>query len=99
MAKKTRIETDSMGSIKVPDEKYWGAQTQRSLKNFPIGTEKMPIELIHALGLVKKAAALVNHDFGLLSPKKKELIVKACDELLSGKLDDHFDLVVWQTGS
>lgn len=99
MAKKTRIETDSMGSIKVPDEKYWGAQTQRSIQNFPIGTEKMPIELIHALSLVKKAAAIVNHDLGLLSSKKKELITKTCDELLSGKLDDHFDLVVWQTGS
>jgi fumarate hydratase class II len=99
MAKKTRVETDSMGSIKVPDEKYWGAQTQRSIQNFPIGTEKMPIELIHALGLVKKAAALVNHELGLLAPKKKELIVQTCNELLSGKLDEHFDLVIWQTGS
>jgi fumarate hydratase, class II len=99
MAKKTRIETDSMGSIKVPDEKYWGAQTQRSIQNFPIGTEKMPIELIHALGIVKKASALVNHELGLLSNQKKDLIVKTCDELLLGKLDDHFDLVVWQTGS
>lgn len=99
MAKKTRIETDSMGSIKVPDEKYWGAQTQRSIQNFPIGTEKMPIELIHALGIVKKASALVNHELGLLPSKKKDLIVKTCDELLLGKLDDHFDLVIWQTGS
>ncbi len=99
MAKKTRIETDSMGSIKVPDDKYWGAQTQRSIQNFPIGTEKMPIELIRALGIVKKASALVNHELGLLSPKKKDLIVKTCDELLSGKLDQHFDLVIWQTGS
>ncbi len=99
MAKKTRVETDSMGSIKVPDDKYWGAQTQRSIQNFPIGTEKMPIELIRALGIVKKASALVNHDLGLLSPKKKDLIVKTCDELLSGKLDQHFDLVIWQTGS
>ena len=99
MAKKRRIETDSLGSIKVPDEKYWGAQTQRSIQNFPIGTEKMPIELIHALGIVKKAAALVNHDLGLLSLEKKKLIVHSCDELLAGKLDDHFDLVVWQTGS
>lgn len=99
MSKKTRVETDSLGSIKVPSEKYWGAQTQRSIQNFPIGTEKMPIELIHALGIVKKAAALVNHELGLLTPKKKELIVKTCDELLSGKLDEHFDLVVWQTGS
>src|ERR1700675_476670 len=99
MAKKTRVETDSMGSIKVPDDKYWGAQTQRSIQNFPIGTEKMPIELIRALGIVKKASALVNHQLGLLSPKKKDLIVKTCDELLSGKLDQHFDLVIWQTGS
>ncbi|HEX2580336.1 MAG TPA: class II fumarate hydratase [Rhabdochlamydiaceae bacterium] len=96
---KTRVETDSLGSIKVPDDKYWGAQTQRSIQNFPIGTEKMPIELIHALGIVKKACALVNHQLGLLSPKKKEFIVKTCDELLSGKLDDQFELVVWQTGS
>ncbi len=88
-----------MGSIKVPDEKYWGAQTQRSIQNFPIGTEKMPIELIHALGIVKKASALVNHELGLLPSKKKDLIVKTCDELLLGKLDDHFDLVIWQTGS
>jgi fumarate hydratase, class II len=99
MAKKTRIETDSMGSIKVPDDKYWGAQTQRSIQNFSIGTEKMPIELIRALGIVKKASALVNHELGLLSPKKKDLIVKTCDELLSGKLDQQFDLVIWQTGS
>ncbi|HUD01311.1 MAG TPA: class II fumarate hydratase, partial [Rhabdochlamydiaceae bacterium] len=99
MSKKTRVETDSLGSIKVPDEKYWGAQTQRSIQNFPIGTEKMPIELIRALGLVKKACALVNHKLGLLSSKKKDLIVKTCDELLAGKLDEHFDLVIWQTGS
>ena len=75
MAKKTRIETDSMGSIKVPDDKYWGAQTQRSIQNFPIGTEKMPIELIRALGIVKKASALVNHQLGLLPQKKKDLIM------------------------
>jgi fumarate hydratase class II len=99
MAKKTRVETDSLGSIKVPDDKYWGAQTQRSIQNFPIGTEKMPIELVHALGIVKKASALVNHQLGLLSSKKKDLIVKTCDELISGKLDQNFDLVVWQTGS
>ena len=99
MAKKTRVETDSMGSIKVPDDKYWGAQTQRSIQNFPIGTEKMPIELIRALGIVKKASALVNHQLGLLPLKKKDLIVRTCNELLSGKLDDHFDLVIWQTGS
>ncbi len=99
MSKKTRTETDSMGSIDVPVQKYWGAQTQRSIQNFPIGTEKMPIELIHALGIVKKAAALVNHELGLLPLKKKDLILQTCNELLAGKLNDHFDLVVWQTGS
>lgn len=99
MSKKTRTETDSMGSIEVPVHKYWGAQTQRSIQNFPIGTEKMPIELIHALGIIKKAAALVNHELGLLDTKKCDLIVETCDELLAEKLDDHFDLVVWQTGS
>jgi fumarate hydratase class II len=98
MAKK-RKETDSLGSIDVPSDKYWGAQTQRSIENFPIGNEKMPIELIHALGIVKKAAALVNYDLKLLSKEKKDLIVKVCDELFAGKLSDHFDLVVWQTGS
>lgn len=94
-----RTETDSLGSIEVPSNKYWGAQTQRSIQNFPIGLEKMPIELIHALGIIKKAAALVNHELGLLPAEKKDLIVQTCDELLAGKLDDHFDLVVWQTGS
>ncbi len=98
MAKK-RKETDSLGSIDVPDDKYWGAQTQRSMENFQIGKEKMPIELVHALGVVKKAAALVNCELKLLSKEKKELILKVCDELLKGKLDEHFDLVVWQTGS
>lgn len=99
MSKKTRVESDSMGKIDVPIDKYWGAQTQRSIQNFPIGTEKMPIELIHALGIVKKAAALVNHELGLLTFEKKKLIIETCDELLAGKLNDHFDLVVWQTGS
>ncbi|MBS0647662.1 MAG: class II fumarate hydratase [Verrucomicrobia bacterium] len=99
MSKKTRVETDSLGSIEVPSHKYWGAQTQRSIENFPIGTEKMPIELIHALGVVKKAAALVNHELGILPSDKKDLILETCDELLAGKLNDHFDLVVWQTGS
>jgi len=99
MSKKTRVETDSMGKIDVPVDKYWGAQTQRSIQNFPIGTEKMPIELIHALGIVKKAAALVNHELGLLPYEKKKLILETCDELLGGKLNDHFDLVIWQTGS
>lgn len=98
MAEK-RKETDSLGSIEVPGDKYWGAQTQRSIENFQIGQEKMPIELIHALGVVKKAASLVNCDLKLLPKEKKDLIVKVCDELLNGKLDDHFALVVWQTGS
>ncbi len=99
MGEKTRAETDSLGSVEVPASKYWGAQTQRSIQNFPIGTEKMPIELIHALGIVKKAAAIVNGELSLLTPQKKELIISTCDELLAGKLSDHFDLVVWQTGS
>jgi fumarate hydratase class II len=96
---KNRKETDSLGSIDVPSDKYWGAQTQRSIENFPIGNEQMPIELIHALGIVKKAAALVNYDLKLLSKEKKDLIVKVCDELFAGALNDHFRLVVWQTGS
>jgi len=96
---KKRIETDSLGNVEVPADKYWGAQTQRSIENFPIGKEKMPIELIYALGIVKKAAAIVNAELGLLPKDKSALIIETCDELLSGKLDDHFDLVVWQTGS
>jgi fumarate hydratase class II len=96
---KKRKETDSLGSIDVPSDKYWGAQTQRSIENFPIGSEKMPTELVHALGLVKKAAALVNHDLKLLTKEKRDLITAVCDELLKGGLDAHFDLVVWQTGS
>ncbi|MDW7997750.1 MAG: class II fumarate hydratase [Bacteroidota bacterium] len=94
-----RIETDTMGPIEVPADKYWGAQTARSLIYFAIGTERMPRELIRALGIVKKAAALVNRDLGLLPPEKAELIVCAADEVIEGKLDDHFPLSVWQTGS
>ncbi len=94
-----RIETDSFGEIKVPSDKYWGAQTQRSFKNFEIGTEKMPAELIKAFAILKKAAALVNCDLGLLSLEKAELISTAADEIVDGKLADHFPLVVWQTGS
>lgn len=96
---KKRKEKDSFGEIEVPADKYWGAQTERSIQNFEIGSEKMPIELIYALGIVKKACALVNAELGLLSEKKKKLIVEVCDELIQGKLDAHFDLVVWQTGS
>lgn len=96
---KKRIERDSLGEVEVPADKYWGAQTQRSIENFPIGKEKMPIELIYALGVVKKAAALVNTELGLLPKDKMAIIVEVCDELLFSKLDDHFDLVIWQTGS
>ena len=94
-----RIETDSMGEIEVPADKYWGAQTQRSLIHFNIGDDRMPRELIRALGILKKAAALVNEDLGKLPGEKARLIVQACDEVIEGKLDVHFPLRVWQTGS
>ncbi|NLT50082.1 MAG: class II fumarate hydratase [Ignavibacteria bacterium] len=94
-----RIETDTMGEIKVPSDKYYGAQTARSLMNFKIGGERFPREMIRALGILKKAAALANKELGMLSTEKAELIVKAADEVISGKLDEHFPLVVWQTGS
>ena len=95
----TRTERDSMGTIEVPAEKYYGAQTARSLMNFKIGGEKMPLEIIHAFGVLKKAAALTNNELGLLSNELTSLITAAADEVISGKLDDHFPLVVWQTGS
>jgi len=95
----TRIEKDSFGDIPVPKNKYYGAQTQRSLENFRIGNEKMPIKIIHAIAIIKKAAAIVNCELKLLPKEKKDLIVSVCDEILSGKLNEHFDLVVWQTGS
>jgi len=94
-----RIETDSMGEIKVPNDKYYGAQTARSLMNFKIGGEKFPREVIRALGVLKKAAALTNKELETLSAEKAELIIKASDEVIEGKLDKHFPLVVWQTGS
>lgn len=94
-----RIETDTMGEIKVPTDKYYGAQTARSLMNFKIGGEKMPLPLIRAFGILKKAAALTNKDLGILSQEKSDLIVQAADEVIDGKLEDHFPLVVWQTGS
>jgi fumarate hydratase class II len=94
-----RIETDSMGEVKVPADKYYGAQTARSLKNFKIGGERFPREVIRALGILKKAAALANKELGLLSAEKADLIEKAADEVIDGKLDEHFPLVVWQTGS
>jgi fumarate hydratase class II len=94
-----RIEKDTMGEVKVPADKYWGAQTQRSRENFKIGGDRFPRELIKALGILKKSAALTNHKLGLLDAKKTEMIVKAADEVIAGKLDEHFPLVVWQTGS
>lgn len=94
-----RIEKDSMGEVQVPADKYWGAQTQRSLENFKIGFDRFPREMIHALGTLKKAAALTNAELGLLDNKKAQAIAKAADEVIAGKLDDHFPLVVWQTGS
>ena len=94
-----RIETDSMGEVKVPSDKYYGAQTARSLMNFKIGGERFPRELIRALGILKKAAAQANNELGMLPDDKAELIIKAADEVIDGKLDEHFPLVVWQTGS
>jgi fumarate hydratase class II len=96
---KKRIEEDAIGQIEIPADKYWGAQTQRSLENFLVGDEKMPIEVIRALAVVKKAAATVNRDLGLLPAGKADLICQVADEILAGKLDAHFPLVVWQTGS
>jgi len=95
----TRTERDSMGEIEVPADKYYGAQTQRSLIHFNIGFDTMPREMIRALGVLKKAAALVNEDLGKLPPEKARLIADACDEVVEGKLDEHFPLRVWQTGS
>src|SRR3954469_21027392 len=95
----TREETDSMGAIEVQADKYWGAQTQRSLLHFNIGYAIMPREMIRALGILKKAAALVNEDLGKLSPEKAKLIAAAADEVIDGRLDAHFPLRIWQTGS
>ncbi|MCF6241576.1 MAG: class II fumarate hydratase [Bacteroidales bacterium] len=95
-----RIEKDTMGEVKVPADKYWGAQTQRSLQNFKIGEPaSMPKEIIHAFGYLKKAAAHANFELGVLSEEKKNLISQVCDEIIEGKLDDQFPLVIWQTGS
>ena len=94
-----RIESDSMGEIKVPTNKYYGAQTARSLMNFKIGGERFPREIIRAFGILKKAAALTNKELGTLPSDKADLIIKAADEVIEGKLDEHFPLVVWQTGS
>ncbi|WP_448561069.1 class II fumarate hydratase [Trichothermofontia sp.] len=95
----TRIETDSMGEIAVPNDRYWGAQTQRSLIHFAIGQDIMPPAMIRALGILKKAAAIVNRDLGKLSADKADLIIRAADEVIEGQLDDHFPLRIWQTGS
>jgi len=94
-----RIEKDTMGEVRVPADKYWGAQTQRSLENFTIGGHKMPIEVIRAFAILKKAAAMANYELGVLPSDKKDIIAQVCDEILAGKLDDEFPLVVWQTGS
>jgi fumarate hydratase class II len=96
---KVRIEKDSMGPVEVPADKYWGAQTQRSVNNFKIGTRKMPQEIIMGFAYLKKAAALANHELGVLDAKKRDLIAKVCDEIIEGKLDDQFPLVIYQTGS
>lgn len=94
-----RIEKDTMGEVKVPADKYWGAQTQRSMENFKIGDNQMPIEIIRAFAILKKSAAQTNADLGVLDKAKADLISKVCDEITQGKLDDQFPLVVWQTGS
>src|ERR1700679_727565 len=95
----TRTETDSFGPIEVPADRYWAAQTQRSLQNFKIGWEKQPLPVVRALGVVKRAAAEVNMALGRLDPTIGAAIVAAAQEVIDGKLDDHFPLAVWQTGS
>ena len=95
-----RIEKDTMGEVKVPSTRYWGAQTERSRNNFKIGpSASMPIEIVHAFAFLKKAAAHTNAELGVLDPAKKELISKVCDEIIQGAHDSEFPLVVWQTGS
>src|SRR6267142_6314615 len=96
---KTRTETDTFGPIEVPADRYWGAQTERSRRNFRIGEERMPKPLIRALGIIKRAAAEVNHALGSLDARRARAIVRGAQEVVDGKLDDHFPLVVWQTGS
>ena len=97
---KYRIEKDTIGEVKVPENVYWGPQTERSRQNFKIGTSnKMPIEIIYGYAYLKKSAALANHELGVLEKSKKDLIVQVCNEIINGKLDDHFPLVIWQTGS
>src|SRR5512139_1066631 len=96
---KTRTESDSFGPLDIAADRLWGAQSERSLRNFRIGTERMPVEIIHALGLVKRAAAEVNRDLGLLDAEKANAIAAVAQDIADGKLDEHFPLVVWQTGS
>jgi fumarate hydratase, class II len=95
----TRSETDSFGPIEVPADRYWGAQTERSRQNFRIGQDRMPMPIVHALGLVKLASAETNRELGLLDQRRAGAIIRAAREVIDGKLDDHFPLVVWQTGS
>src|ERR1700761_8141159 len=99
MASSHRTESDSMGAIEVAADRYWGAQTQRSLLHFDIGEDRMPPELVRAFGVLKKAAALVNHDLAKLDDEKTRLIAEAADEVIAGKLNEHFPLRIWQTGS
>lgn len=94
-----RIEHDTFGEIEVPADKYWGAQTERSKRNFPVGKERMPIEVVYGFAQLKRGAALANHELGKLSDAKKDAITYACDRILNKELDEHFPLVVWQTGS
>ncbi len=98
-APQTRQETDSMGAIAVPSDRYWGAQTQRSIRYFSIGQDKMPMEVVRAIAVTKKASALANADLGKLPQEKADLIMRAADEIITGQLDDHFPLHVWMTGS
>src|ERR1044071_2050054 len=95
----TRTESDSMGEIQVRTDRYWGAQTQRSLENFEVGEDRFTRPMIRALGVLKWAAAAVNEDLGLLSPEKSKLVRQAAQEVIDGKLDEHFPLVIYQTGS
>ena len=99
MTTNSRTEFDSFGPLEVPAEKYWGAQTQRSIINFPIGWEKQPVAIVRALGVVKKACAIVNRDNGKLDGPKANSIIQAAEEVIKGKWDNNFPLVVWQTGS
>src|SRR6186713_545085 len=96
---KTRSESDAFGSLDLPGDAHWGAQTQRSLQNFRIGTERMPLPLIHAFGIIKRAAAEVNRELGSLDRKRADAIVRVARDIAEARLDDHFPLVVWQTGS